>query len=93
MTTPLQSSDRVANIQVDFLADILEIELHIIERTIGGGFIPQFQDLHFSLQPALLETSGWLALEPMPTRAVWRYAAMECGELYVMTPGVVWMQV
>ena len=51
------------------------------------------QDLYFVIsQPALLETSGWLVLELMPTRAVWRSAAVEHGEQCVMISGVVWMQ-
>ena len=51
------------------------------------------QSIHFISQPALLETSGWLVLEPLPTRVVWRCATMEHGELCVMISGVVWMQV
>ena len=54
---------------------------------------PQFQDLHFISQPALLETSGWLVLGPMLTRVVWRCVTMEHGEQCVMITGVVWMQV
>ena len=48
---------------------------------------------YFFAQPALPETSGWLVLEPMPTRVVWRYATVEHGELCAMISGVVWMQV
>ena len=44
-------------------------------------------------QPALPETSGWLVLELMPTRAVQRCATMEHGEQCVMISGELWMQV
>ena len=44
-------------------------------------------------QPALPETSGWLVLELMPTRAVQRCAIMEHGEQCVMISGELWMPV
>ena len=48
---------------------------------------------YFISQPALPETSDWLVLQLMLTRAVWRCATMECGEQCAMISGEVWMQV
>ena len=60
---------------------------------ISDLYVHRLQDLHFISQPALPETSGWLVLELMPTRAVWKCATMEHGELCVMISGELWMQV